>query len=55
MMTSGIALVLIGMMMSNFQLMVIGISFISFLAINGWISGHGELLIVRTLSAVYLY
>ena len=55
MMTSGIALILIGMMMSNFQLMVIGISFISFLAINGWISGHGELHIVRTLSADNLY
>ncbi len=55
MMTSGIALVLIGMMMSNFQLMVIGIAFISFLAINGWISGHGNLNIVRTLSADNLY
>ena len=55
MMTSGIALVLIGMMMSNFQLMVIGIAFISFLAINGWVTGHAELHIVRTLSADNLY
>ena len=43
MMTSGISLVLVGMMMSNFQLMVIGIAFISFLAINSWVTGHGEL------------
>lgn len=55
MMTSGVALVLIGMMMSNFQLMVIGISFISFLAINGWVTGHGNINIVRTLSADNLY
>tara|TARA_A100001037_G_C15108603_1_gene617767 strand:+ start:154 stop:1407 length:1254 start_codon:yes stop_codon:yes gene_type:complete len=55
MMTSGIALVLIGMMMSNFQMMVIGIAFISFLAINAWVAGHGELEIVRTLSADNLY
>ena len=55
MMTSGISLVLVGMMMSNFQLMVIGIAFISFLAINSWVTGHGELDIVRTLSADNLY
>ena len=55
MLTSGIALVLIGMMISNFQLMVIGISFIAFLAINSWVTGHGELEIVRTLSADNLY
>ena len=55
MMTSGVSLVLIGMMMSNFQLMVIGIAFISFLAINSWVTGHGELEIVRTLSADNLY
>ena len=35
MLTSGISLILIGMMISNFQLMIAGLTFISFLAING--------------------
>lgn len=54
-MVSGLSLVLIGMMIANFQLMVLGLMFIAFLAINGWISGHGKLDMVRTLSADNLY
>ena len=53
--TSGISLVLIGMMIANFQLMILGLMFIAFLAINSWVSGHGELEVVRTLSADNLY
>jgi len=50
MLTSGISLILIGMMISNFQLMIVGLTFISFLAINGWVSGHSDLEITRTIN-----
>ena len=50
MVTSGISLILIGMMISNFQLMIVGLTFISFLAINGWGSGHSELEVTRTIN-----
>ena len=50
MVTSGISLILIGMMISNFQLMIVGLTFISFLAINGWVSGHSELEVTRTIN-----
>ena len=50
MLTSGISLILIGMMISNFQLMIAGLTFISFLAINGWVSGHSDLEITRTIN-----
>jgi len=53
--TSGISLILIGMMISNFQLMIIGLTFISFLAINGWVEGHSDLEIKREVSAVNVY
>ena len=55
MLTSGISLILIGMMISNFQLMIIGLSFISMLAINGWVSGHSDLTITRETSATNVY
>ena len=48
MLTSGVSLILIGMMISNFQLMIVGLTFISFLAINGWVYGHSELEITDT-------
>ena len=50
MVTSSISLILIGMMISNFQLMIAGLTFISFLAINGWVSGHSDLEITRTIN-----
>lgn len=50
MLTSGVSLILIGMMISNFQLMIVGLTFISFLAINGWVYGHSELEITRTIN-----
>ncbi|MDE0953927.1 MAG: DUF58 domain-containing protein [Candidatus Poseidoniales archaeon] len=53
--TSGISLILVGMMISNFQLMIIGLTFISFIAINGWVEGHSELEISREVSAVNVY
>ena len=49
--TGGISLVLIGMMISNFQLMVIGLTFIAFTVLNGWIKGHGNVEVQRILSA----
>jgi uncharacterized protein (DUF58 family) len=51
----GVSLVLVGMMMSNFQMMVFGIAFVAFLAVNSWITGHGDIQVVRTLSADNLY
>tara|TARA_B100001996_G_C18639199_1_gene584960 strand:+ start:251 stop:1504 length:1254 start_codon:yes stop_codon:yes gene_type:complete len=51
----GVSLVLVGMMMSNFQMMVFGIAFVGFLAVNSWITGHGDVQVVRTLSADNLY
>ena len=53
--TSGISLILIGMMISNFQLMIVGMTFRSFLAINGWVEGHSDLEIKRDVSAVNVY
>ena len=53
--TSGISLILVGMMISNFQLMIIGLTFISFIAINGWVEGHSDLEITREISAVNVY
>jgi|TARA_B110000240_G_scaffold64704_1_gene73695 uncharacterized protein (DUF58 family) len=53
--TSGISLILVGMMISNFQLMIIGLSFISFIAINGWVEGHSDLEINREVSAINVY
>ena len=35
--------------------MIIGLSFISMLAINGWVSGHSELTIRRETSATNVY
>jgi uncharacterized protein (DUF58 family) len=43
------------MMISNFQLMIVGLTFISFLAINGWVEGHSDLAIKRDVSAVNVY
>ncbi|MAK25958.1 MAG: hypothetical protein CMA02_01640 [Euryarchaeota archaeon] len=51
----GVSLVLVGMMMSNFQMMVFGVAFVGFLAVNSWITGHGDIQVVRTLSADNLY
>ena len=51
----GVALVLVGMMMSNFQMMVFGVAFVAFLSVNSWITGHGDVQVVRTLSADNLY
>ena len=53
--TGGISLVLIGMMISNFQLMVIGLTFVAFTVLIGWIKGHGNVEVQRILSADNLY
>ena len=53
--TGGVSLVLVGMMISNFQLMVIGLTFIAFTVLNGWIKGHGNVEVQRILSADNLY
>ena len=34
--TGGIALILIGMMISNHQMMILGIAFIAFIVVNSW-------------------
>lgn len=53
--TGGIALILIGMMISNHQMMILGLSFIAFIVVNSWVSGHGDVEVQRTLSADNLY
>ena len=53
--TGGIALVLIGMMISNHQMMILGVAFIAFIVVNSWVSGHGDVEVQRTLSADNLY
>tara|TARA_B100001564_G_C20590306_1_gene647507 strand:+ start:18 stop:1271 length:1254 start_codon:yes stop_codon:yes gene_type:complete len=53
--TGGIALILIGMMISNHQMMILGIAFIAFIVVNSWVSGHGDVEVQRTLSADNLY
>ena len=40
--TGGIALILIGMMISNHQMMILGFAFVAFIVVNSWISGHGD-------------
>ena len=55
MLTSGISLILIGMMISHFQLMIIGLTFVAFIVINGWVAGHSDLEITRTISAQNVY
>lgn len=55
MLTSGISLILIGMMISHFQLMIIGLTFVAFIVINGWVAGHTDLEITRTISAQNVY
>ncbi len=53
--TGSIALLLIGMMISNHQLMILGLCFMGFIAINSWLSGHGDVEVKRMLSADNLY
>ena len=40
--TGGVALILIGMMISNNQMMILGLALIAFIVVNSWISGHGD-------------
>ena len=53
--SGGIALILIGMMISNPQMMILGLAFIAFIVVNSWVSGHGDVEVQRTLSADNLY
>jgi uncharacterized protein (DUF58 family) len=43
------------MMISNHQMMILGLSFVAFIVANSWISGHGDVEVQRTLSADNLY
>ena len=47
MLAGGVSLILVGMMISNFQMMIIGLTFIAFISLNGWIVGQSELEITR--------
>ena len=51
----GISLVLIGMMITNHQMMILGLALIAFIVVNSWLSGHGDIEVQRTLSADNLY
>ena len=52
---AGLSLILIGLMISNFQMMILGFTFIAFITVNSWMSGHGDIEVQRTLSADNLY
>ena len=41
--TGGIALILIGMMITNNQMMILGLTLITFIVVNSWVSGHGDM------------
>ena len=41
--TGGIALIFIGMMITNNQMMILGLALITFIVVNSWISGHGDI------------
>ncbi len=53
--TGGISLILVGMMISNFQMMIIGLTFIAFISISGWVSGHSDLEIIRNVPHSNVY
>ena len=53
--TGGISLILVGMMISNFQMMIIGLTFISFISISAWVSGHSDLEIIRNVPHSNVY
>ena len=53
--TGGVSLILIGMMIANQQMMILGLAFLAFLVINSWLTGHGDVEVERTLSADNLY
>ncbi len=55
MLAGGVSLILVGMMISNFQLMIIGLTFIAFISINGWIEGHSNLEITRFVPHTNVY
>jgi len=55
MLSGGISLILVGMMISNFQMIIIGLTFIAFISINGWISGHSDLDIIRSVPHSNVY
>jgi uncharacterized protein (DUF58 family) len=55
MLAGGVSLILVGMMISNFQLMIIGLTFIAFISINGWIEGHSTLEITRFVPHSNIY
>ena len=42
---------MIGMMISNNQMMILGLTLITFIVVNSWVSGHGDIEVQRTLSA----
>ena len=42
-------------MITNHQMMILGLSFVAFIVSNSWISGHGDVEVHRTLSADNLY
>ena len=50
----GISLVLIGMMITNHQMMILGLALIAFIVVNSWLSGY-DIEVQRTLSADNLY
>ena len=43
--TGGIALVLIGMMISNQQMMILGLSLVAFIVVNSWVSITSKLIV----------
>ena len=50
MLVGGVSLILVGMMVSHFHLMILGMLMVSLLVMASWISGYPKLVVERELS-----
>ena len=55
MLVGGVSLILVGMMVSHFHLMILGMLMVSILVMASWISGFPRLVVERELSEENVY
>ena len=55
MLVGGVSLILVGMMVSHFHLMILGMLMVSLLVMASWISGYPKLVVERELSEENVY
>ena len=55
MIVGGVSLILVGMMVSHFHLMILGMLMVSILVMASWISGFPRLVVERELSEENVY